>query len=107
MAGFTGAGTNGLWTVASFNENERWTDNTIWTGALSVQPPVSVPDVAQQPRYIIEWLATVQRSENGAMLNSSYQSMFDRIEVFRVTARGVGGTANSQVLLQSTYGMIF
>ena len=107
VAGFTNAGTNGLWTTAQFAEDDRWLDDAVWTGNTSVVVAAAVPDVAQQPRYIIEWLATVQRSNNSAMLGSSYQSVFDRIEVFRVTARGVGGTANSEVLLQSTYGMVF
>ena len=74
-------------------------DDAVWNGNTSVVVAAAVPDVAQQPRYIIEWLATVQRSNNSAMLGSSYQSVFDRIEVFRVTARGVGGTANSEVML--------
>jgi type IV pilus assembly protein PilX len=104
---FNDAGTNGLWTAAEFDEDDRWTNAGVWSGAASVQVPVSVPDVAEQPRYIIEWLATVERTEGAAMLNSSYQSVSDRIEIFRVTARGVGGSANSQVVLQSTYGMIF
>ena len=104
---FTDGGAGGLWTAADFDEDDRWMDTAVWTGGSSVVVPVAMPDVAQQPRYIIEWLATVQRSESGAMLSSSYQSVFDRIEVFRITARGVGGSANSQVILQSTYGMIF
>ncbi len=106
VALFTDAGTNGLWTVADFDEDERWADEAVWNGGGSVQVAVDVPDVAAQPRYIIEWLATVERTESGVMLNSSYQSVLDRIEVFRITARGVGGSANSQVILQSTYGMI-
>lgn len=106
VAIFTDAGTNGLWTAAPFDETDRWMNAAVWSGAQSVVVPVDVPDVAQQPRYIIEWLATVERTEGGAMLSSSYQSVMDRIEVFRITARGVGGSTNSQVILQSTYGMI-
>ena len=106
-AAFSDTGTNGLWTTAAFADDDRWLDANVWTGAQSVVVPINVPDVSAQPRYIVEWVATVEREENGAMLQSSYTAVFDRIEVFRVTARGVGGSANSQVLLQSTFGMVF
>ena len=104
---FDGAGANGLWVAADFGEDDRWMDEAVWNGAQSVEVPVNLPDVAAQPRYLVEWLATVQRTENSVMMQSSYTSLFDRIEVFRITARGVGGSANSQVFLQSTYGMVF
>ena len=108
--GFTTAGTNGLWRAALYNEAERWTQANIWTGATSVVVPNAItgsPPVAAQPRYIIEWVATVQRSENPYLQGSSYGQLFDRIEIFRITAHGVGGTANAQVMLQSTFGLIF
>jgi type IV pilus assembly protein PilX len=104
---FSVAGNNGLWTAAEFGDAEVWENAAAWTGSGSVQVTTSVPDVAAQPRYMIEWVATVERTENAVMLQSSYNSLFDRIEVFRITARGTGGSANSQVFLQSTYGMVF
>ena len=96
-----------MWTAADFGEDDRWTDDAVWSSGQTVAVPVNMPNVAAQPRYLIEWLATVQRSENSVMIQSSYSSLFDRIEVFRITARGVGGSANSEVFLQSTYGMVF
>jgi type IV pilus assembly protein PilX len=106
-AGFTTAGTNGLWRAAQYNEAERWTLANIWTGASSVQVPNAISNVNAQPRYIIEWVATVQRAENPYLQGSSYATLFDRIEIFRITARGVGGSTNAQVVLQSTFGLIF
>lgn len=106
-ANFSPAGANGLWTAADFGDAEVWEDAGVWSGTGSVQVTTSIPDVAAQPRYVIEWVATVQRTENAVMMQSSYNSLFDRIEVFRITARGVGGSANAQVFLQSTYGMVF
>jgi len=106
-AGFTAGGNNGLWRAADYGNVERWRQAGIWTGANSVEAATPVEHVAEQPRYIIEWVATVQRSENPSLLGSSYATLFDRIEVFRITARGVGGSANARVVLQSTYGMIF
>lgn len=106
-AGFTPAGNNGLWRAADYGQTERWRQAGIWTGANSVEALTAVDNVAEQPRYIVEWVATVQRSENPSLLGSSYSTLFDRIEVFRITARGVGGSANARVVLQSTYGLIF
>jgi len=104
---FTAGGNNGLWQAALYGQTDRWNQAGVWTGANSVVALTAVQNVAQQPRYIIEWVATVQRSENPSLLGSSYSSLFDRIEVFRITARGVGGSQNARVMLQSTFGKIF
>ncbi len=106
-AGFTSAGTNGLWTAAQYNQPERWADGTVWSGANSVEVATAINGVNQQPRYIIEWVATVQRADNPFLQGSSYATIFDRIEIFRITARGVGGSPNARVVLQSTFGLIF
>jgi type IV pilus assembly protein PilX len=106
-AGFTAVGNNGLWRAADYGQTDRWHQAGIWTGANSVVADTPVEHVAEEPRYIIEWVASVQRSENPNLLGSSYATLFDRIEVFRITARGVGGSPNARVVLQSTYGMIF
>jgi type IV pilus assembly protein PilX len=106
-AGFTAAGTNGLWTAAQYNQAERWDQAGIWTGANSVEVANAMTGVNEQPRYIIEWVATVQRADNPFLQGSSYATIFDRIEIFRITARGVGGSPNARVVLQSTFGLIF
>lgn len=105
---FTNGGTNGMWTTAPFDTEERWKGD-IWDvgSAQSVEVAAAIIDVAEQPRFIVEWLATVERPENSAMLGSSYEALFDRIEVFRITARGVGGSVNARVMLQSHFGLVF
>ena len=96
-----------LW-ASDYAQTERWDQANIWTGANSVVVPGNViAGVAEQPRYIIEWVASVQRTDNPYQQGSSYSALFDRIEIFRITARGVGGTTNARVLLQSTFGLIF
>jgi len=105
---FPTTGNNGLWKSSDYLQAERWQQANIWTGTNSVKLPAnSVAGVADQPRYIIEWVATVQRSENPYQMSPSYNALFDRIEIFRITARGIGGTNNARVLLQSTFGLIF
>jgi type IV pilus assembly protein PilX len=105
---FPVGGNNGLWKASDYGQAEHWQQANIWTGANSVQlPNNSIAGVAEQPRYIIEWVASVQRNDNPYMQGSSYAALFDRIEIFRVTARGIGGSPNARVMLQSTYGLIF
>jgi type IV pilus assembly protein PilX len=104
---FTDGGADGLWTVAPFGDPDRWADPTIWDGAQSVAAPTAIAGVADQPRYIVEHVSTVLRDENAYLLSDPYAgSSSDRIEIFRVTARGVGGSENANVLLQTTYGRI-
>jgi type IV pilus assembly protein PilX len=105
---FPPGGNNGLWKSSDYLQTERWQQANVWTGTNSVKLPANtVSGVADQPRYIIEWVATVQRSENPYQMTQSTNALFDRIEIFRITARGVGGTNNARVLLQSTFGLIF
>jgi type IV pilus assembly protein PilX len=102
-------GTLGLWTVADLNQPDRWEDDAIWGDGRSVVAP-TVVDAAPnqpQPRYIIEHLASVLREENAYQIDDPYGgAASDRVEVFRVTARGFGATNVSQVMLQTTYGRI-
>lgn len=105
---FPTAGNNGLWKSSDYLQTERWQQPGIWSGTNSVVLPAnSIAGVADQPRYIIEWVATVQRAENPYQMSQSYNTLYDRVEIFRITARGVGGTNNARVLLQSTFGMTF
>jgi len=108
-AGFLPAGANnGLWKASNYAQTERWEQANIWSGANSVVVAANtITGVAEQPRYVIEWVASVQRNDNPYLQGSSYSALVDRIEIFRITARGVGGTANARVLLQSTFGLIF
>ena len=108
LGGFSDAGTNGLWNIAELDEAQRWETANLWTGANSIVAPTNVAGVATQSRYIIEHVATVQRLdsiETGDLYGNT-SSVPDRIEMFRVTARGVGGSAAATVLLQSSYGRI-
>jgi len=102
-------GANGLWTVADLDQADRWEDDTIWSGGSgqSMQAPTAVSGTDRPARFIIEHVASVLREENAYELNDPYGGgASDRVEVFRVTAQGYGGSANSRVMLQTTYGRI-
>ncbi|MFW6092458.1 MAG: pilus assembly PilX family protein [Pseudomonadota bacterium] len=104
---FTDDGSDGLWTIAELGQTERWRDPNVWEGNTSVVAPTEVGVVAEQPRYLVEHVASVLREENAYQLNDPYGgSATDRVEIFRITARGVGGSENARVYLQTTYGRI-
>jgi type IV pilus assembly protein PilX len=105
---FPPGGNNGLWKASNYGQAERWEQANIWTGTNSVVVPANtIAGVAEQPRYIIEFVATVQRAENPYLLGTAKDTGDDQIQIFRITARGIGGTTNARVLLQSTFGLIF
>lgn len=105
---FTDTGSMGLWTVADLGVTPRWEDPDTWDiGARHIAAPTNVDGVAAEPMYIIEHAATVVREENAYQIEDPYgQSASDRIEIFRITALGTGGSPQARVLLQSTYGRI-
>jgi type IV pilus assembly protein PilX len=108
IAGFTAAGSNGLWNTPELGDGARWDDPDIWDGDGSVAADTEVGDVvAAQPRYFIEHIASIEREENAYQIDDPYSlTATDRVEIFRVTALGTGGTANARVMLQSTYGRV-
>ncbi|WP_018954728.1 pilus assembly PilX family protein [Thioalkalivibrio sulfidiphilus] len=72
-------------------EAHNWAANSrLYTGNL--------PGVAEQPRYVIEELPPVQTAGDTARFGA-----LPEVGVYRVTARGVGGTADAVVILQTTF----
>lgn len=103
---FSDGGAAGLWTVSDLGQPDRW-EQAVWAAGTSVTAPTDVDGVSEPPRYIIEHVASVIREENAYQIEDPYAAnAADRIEMFRITARGVGGSANAQVLLQTTFGRI-
>lgn len=105
---FTAGGGGGLWTVAEDPADpDPWEVAGIWTGGGSVVAPTNPGAVvAEPPRFLIEHLGDVVRTENPWQLNPDYPDPIDRIAMFRITSRGVGGSTNAQVLLQGTFGIL-
>ena len=104
---FPAGGTGGYTQSAPYTTTEHWTAPGLWTGSASVVAPTPVAGVDEPPRYIIEWVATVATDNNPYLQSSSYSSAIDSVEIFRITARGVGGSTNARVILQSTFGVKF
>lgn len=107
LGGFTDTGVNGLWTIAPMGETARWEDPAVWAGANSIAANSAMNEVATQPRYIIEHVASVVKVENAVQLDDPYGAGgTTQIEMFRVTARGTGGTDAAVVTLQSIFGRV-
>ncbi len=104
---FTAAGTDGLWMAAAPGEGERWAQSGNWDPANGGSVAVDLDMVAAKPRYMIEWIASLHDTADAHLVEQSEVADAPPVEVFRVTARAVGRTTGSRVMLQSTYGLRF
>ena len=107
IAMFTPSGNAGLYQVAPLDQEEHWAGAAVWEGANSITAPTEIAEVANDPRYIIEHVASVLREDNAYQQENAYGGgASDRVEIFRITALGIGGSENARVLLQSSYGRV-
>jgi len=62
-------------------------------------------NVNSEPRYIIQHIAETQVAPKLLVENYGEGQADETIQLFRVTARGTGGSNNTEVFLQSLYGV--
>ncbi|WP_211453324.1 pilus assembly PilX family protein [Collimonas antrihumi] len=72
-----------------------WDDMTKWADTNSVQITSTITGVSSQPRCMVEDVKSTLK------LDTTQLKKDDSIQVYRVTARGVGASDNSVVMLQS------
>lgn len=72
-----------------------------WDADDSREIDVTMDGVANQSRYFIEQLPSVPQMGDGGSAQQSGASL--NASMFRIVARGVGGSETATVLLQSTY----
>lgn len=90
---------SGLYQVTT-NGTHRW-ETVNWASDSETRLSAnSLSNVSQAPRYIIEELPSVDMPESSKVLGFTPG---DRVEYYRVTARGTGTNTNSVVIVQSTY----
>lgn len=77
-------------------------DPLTWSGWTASGRSISstITGVATQPRYIIEQLVNIPLGTGGSVQQSATPLTSS---MFRVIARGVGGTESATVILQSNY----
>ena len=80
-------GVGGILPGRVYGDAARWLQAATWAGGARVVD-LDLP-VAEPPRFVIEPVAV----------------RADGVPVFRVTARGVGGSRDAVILLQSTYAL--
>ena len=82
----------------------RWQDDEVWQDGSTI---AALRETAAPPRYIIEHVATVERTENAYQIDDPYAFVAtDRVQVFLITALGIGATEHARVMLQTTYGRV-
>ena len=91
-------GTDGLHQPADFAQPPLWQQDDIWNNAAAVYSE-SLADVAEPPRYIVEELPAIPDSGGSLAADKPLPD----VQVYRVSARGVGGTPSTVVILQTTY----
>jgi len=87
----------------------KTTNPTTWTATdwstKSVQITAGkLPGVVEQPRYIVEQvLVNAAAANKGGGIDIESLEKMEAAEYYRVTARGLGGTADAEVILQTTF----
>lgn len=101
---FNGA-TLGLYQPTTGTSLPRW-DKTIvvWTDTVNdvIADSVTYINPIQPPAYIVEELPEPAKGA-GQSLGLGKGSSLSTVEIFRVTSRGIGGSANAPVMVQSVY----
>ena len=91
---FTAAGDGGLFSARAYGAASPLANLLAGGGRVATAPP----HVAAPPRYVVEWLSS--HTDTGTPLQPLPPA---RVDLYRVTARGVGASA-AAVVLQITYG---
>ncbi|PCJ17800.1 MAG: hypothetical protein COB04_08045 [Gammaproteobacteria bacterium] len=106
MGDFDDEGSVGLYSIADPATQNRW-ETIDWEGGSNfVQVKSSLAGLYAQPKYIIEHLTDITGSTGSAsVMVSGYggYSGGSGATVYRVTSFATGGSANSKIMLQSTY----
>lgn len=108
LTDFEGAGAenNGFYYEAAPGDVPNWREAGIWDGSAGFrEAETTITGVEDQPKYILEHVKTVIADADALNLDNIGQDTGSgRTQIFRVTARGTGGTATAQVMIQGTYG---
>ena len=104
LADFDTQGADGLYEELY---DEVWMDIPVWTDSNSAKVTGFGQNghVAEEPRFVIQHVATVVPDSESLNLDNTYNTNTEsRSELFKITARGVGSSKNTQVFLESVYG---
>jgi len=99
---------NGFYYENSPGTDPNW-KSLDWSGSDGFREgETTITGVEVQPKYILEHVKTVISDADALNLDNIGQDTGSgRTQIFRVTARGTGGSATAQVMIQGTYGRRF
>ncbi len=104
LAEFDNDGSDALYN----NLNEELWKTIDWQDTNSKRYMAFSPsNVTTEPRYIIQHISETQVAPKLIVENYGEGQAGQAIQLFRVTARGTGGSDNTEVILQSIYGADF
>ena len=84
--------------------NNLWEDSTTWnTSTRYSEHPVTLQGIAQQPRYIIEFMCYSLANSNLVPTSSAPNYTSEWSFTYRISALGIGRSDKSKTMLQSTF----
>lgn len=78
----------------------------VYTGKDLTDSALGNARLAEQPRYIIEFLGTVAPGGNPTEYKDKSKVGNQEVRMFRITARSVGANKNASRVVQSTFGAL-
>lgn len=90
-------GTNGIWTFGKANIK----DPTFWDNATQVD--TGLTGLNTQPSYVVEYRGITRASRSAETGDNQSSTAEPDLYNYRITARGLGGSGNSEVILQSHF----
>ena len=101
------ANADGKYEPATAAQPPRWESVAWLTDDTIPEPDTDLGEVIEPPKYIVEYVARVELEDEGsANLGQSGELQSEQVDMFRVTSYGLGRSAETRVLLQSTYGKL-
>ena len=91
---FTATGTSGLYSITATPPDQ----DDDWSNFNTVTYSVSLGHVKASPEYVIQRLPNV-----GGSGDSLEAGKYSESEMYRITARGIGGTSTAVAVVQSSY----
>ncbi|MCK7598784.1 PilX N-terminal domain-containing pilus assembly protein [Microbulbifer sp. CAU 1566] len=81
-----------------------WSTTFDWTDTNAKRTDLSLKWVSAEPQYVVEEVvSTVVKGSEGGAIDFLETLKSEETVFYRVTSRGAGGSADSVVILQSTY----
>lgn len=84
-------------------------DSGVWVDATSIEVTTGLKGLSAPPRYIIQLIAEETADTDETLSIDGYGERLagESATIFLITSRGVGGSSNAQIVLQTHYGKRF